>query len=138
VLISNRNDGFSTEEWAAGLSAVLSPIRSVSSPVVIADTPEFSFDPASCASANLEDLSPCTLSDDVAIAANFVEIEEATVESEGGSFLDLNDYLCTDEACGPVIGATLAFRDEHHITAELSEELGDTLGAELRAVGVLG
>ncbi|UOQ57153.1 acyltransferase [Leucobacter allii] len=45
--------------------------------------------------------------------------------------VDLSDYFVVDDACPPVIGGVLAFRDSHHVSWAYAELLADPLTAQL-------
>ena len=37
--------------------------------------------------------------------------------------VNVNDWICTDTDCPPVIGNVLVYRDEHHLTATYARTL---------------
>ena len=45
-----------------------------------------------------------------------------------------SDWLCTDTACPVIVGNTLMYRDDSHITATASRLLAPYLEATVRAV----
>ncbi|MEL5992365.1 acyltransferase family protein [Microbacterium phosphatis] len=113
-------------EWseAAGRTvAALAP----SKVTVVADTPYFKTSPINCAIAHVDDLSPCIAPRDDVIDARWVDAERAAVEAAGGTYADMSDLYCSD-VCGPYIGDTLVYRDNHHLTASFTETLAEPLG----------
>ncbi|MDR7346949.1 hypothetical protein J2S62_001206 [Enteractinococcus fodinae] len=51
--------------------------------------------------------------------------------------VDMSDALCSPEACAPVVGGVIVWRDSHHITATYAETLAQSLGRELRTASSL-
>ncbi|WP_163539690.1 acyltransferase family protein [Gracilibacillus sp. YIM 98692] len=43
------------------------------------------------------------------------------------TFADLSDYFCDEEACYPVIGDVIVYRDQHHLTATYARTLAEPL-----------
>ncbi len=66
-----------------------------------------------------------------ALASVARDAEASVTQSLGVPRLDLTDEICSADACGPVIGDTLVYRDAHHLTATFSAELSGALGAQL-------
>ena len=46
-------------------------------------------------------------------------------------FLDLTEYLCSEEECFPVAGNIQIYRDRHHISAAYSQSLAPFLGSQM-------
>ncbi|MCP2636464.1 acyltransferase [Microbacterium sp. HD4P20] len=108
--------------WGRTLDALESPA------VVLADTPDMLEDPAPCLSANLSSAEACGQPRDRALDGPAREAQISATASRGIPLIDLNEYLCDDDWCPPIIGSTLVYRDSHHMTAEMSAELADVLG----------
>lgn len=103
--------------------------------VVLQDTPHFVSNPSNCLSAHLDDALRCA-----APAAEAIDDEVADAVADASAardvpVVDLDGYLC-DEVCPVVIGDTLVYRDEHHLTATYAEALTDALTLELELAGV--
>ena len=48
----------------------------------------------------------------------------------GGQYSELSDYFCTADRCPVVVGNTLVYRDDNHVTTEYAQVLAPLL-AEL-------
>ena len=118
------------QTWNAALGRT---IDALDAPVaVIADTPDMREDPAPCLSAHLTDAEVCAQPRSVALTGPAREAEVTATAARGVPLVDLNEYLCDDEACPPILGNTLVYRDSHHLTADISADLADVLGDALR------
>ncbi len=130
VVVGNSHEGSTAEEWREGLGALIDRFGGSAPVVVMADTPRFSFGPASCLSANLDAAATCAEPTSSAVDESFATVEKETAAEHGAGYVDMNDYLCTDE-CGTVIGATLVYRDDNHIGATFGTELATPLAQRL-------
>ncbi len=121
------------QQWAEGLSSMISQMPVGAEVVVLADTPQFPVAPASCLSRNLEEADACSVPRDDAIDASRQEVEREVANRHGSHYIDLTSYLCT-EACPAIIGNVLAYRDEHHLSRPMSAALGAPLAAAIEGV----
>ncbi|WP_194410816.1 acyltransferase family protein [Microbacterium cremeum] len=120
----------SPDMWDAALGRTLD---AVDVPVaVLADTPDMREDPAPCLSANLSQAEACGQPRDVALEGAAREAQVSATADRGIPLIDLNEYLCDEEWCPPIIGNTLVYRDSHHLTAEISADLTSVLSERLR------
>jgi len=120
------------QTWAAAFGRTLDALKA---PVaMIADTPDMREDPAPCLSAHLSDAEACAQPRSVALAGQAREGEAEAASTRGVALVDLNDYLCGPDACPPIIGNTLVYRDSHHLTAAISADMADVLGTALRTL----
>ncbi|WP_235008052.1 acyltransferase family protein [Microbacterium timonense] len=116
--------------WKAALGRTIDALRA---PVaVIADTPDMREDPAPCLSAHLSNAEVCAQSRSVALAGPAREAEREATAERGIPLIDLNEYLCDADACPPIIGNTLVYRDSHHLTAAISADMDRVLGDAVR------
>ena len=46
--------------------------------------------------------------------------------------VDMTDAICSPEACAPVVGGVIVWRDSHHITATYAETLAGSLQRKLQ------
>jgi hypothetical protein len=118
--------------WNAGLAGTLAALPESSRVLVISDTPAFELTPATCLSAHVTDAAACSRPRAEAISAEWASAEAATAESAGAAIVSFDDYLCSPEVCGVVIGDRLLYRDAHHLTASfvklLTAPLWESLG----------
>lgn len=102
--------------------------------VAIADTPNMDIDVPECASANPETMTKCSADRAVALEYDGL-VERAAAESASGATVaNLNEFVCPGQACQPVIGGVMVYRDSTHLTATYSRSLAPALGKKLDAV----
>jgi peptidoglycan/LPS O-acetylase OafA/YrhL len=137
VLLASFSDGQLAPDvedtpatWEAALDRT---IDAIDAPVaVFADTPDMLEDPAPCLSANLTSAEACGQPPERALAGPAREAQVVATAERGVPLIDLNEYLCDDDWCPPIIGNTLVYRDSHHLTAAISADLAGVLGERLR------
>ncbi len=138
VIMSNRerfnfeHQGRSvTDAWMDGTRRTLDR---VSAPVlVLTDTPNLGFVPATCLSANVDDQSVCAADRSRAINSEKKAMEEETVLRAGDSWASLNDYMCDDELCLPVLDDVLVYRDSNHLTSTFTGEMVGPMGQAIES-----
>ncbi|MGG5257960.1 acyltransferase family protein [Phycicoccus avicenniae] len=102
--------------------------------VPIADTPRPGFDMGECVSANEGSLTTCATERSTALSLAAPTVTAAAKGQQGVHLLDLNDFVCPDTRCAPVIGHVLVFRDESHLTATYARSLAAAALARLQEV----
>lgn len=117
--------------WERGIEIGLDRLPADSTVIMVADTPEFPASPVVCLSANLTAAERCSVKRDVAFNTSISAAQRAAAERTGNGFLDLGDYFCNSIDCPAVIGSTLVYGDEHHVTATWSALLGPVLEERL-------
>ncbi len=98
--------------------------------VWIADTPMFEMDPVRCAAQNPMSVHVCSVPRAEAINAEIANSVQTVVERHGGTWLDLNDYMC-DDTCPIILEDVLLYRDDDHLTSVFARELAGVLEEEL-------
>lgn len=104
--------------------------------VSLADTPQTGYDVYACVAENLDDLGECTYDKAHGIDISGVEAQSTAADSAGVPFVDLNDWICPDDECAPVIGNVLVYRQGSHITKTYIETLAPRLDRALAEAGV--
>ena len=99
---------------------------------VLLDTPRPSFDVPECIAENEDTLTECAADRDEAMDSSGYEGMLSAAEAAGVATVDMSDALCSPEACAPVVGGVIVWRDGHHITATYAETLAQSLEDELR------
>jgi len=82
-----------------------------------------------CLSGHLDDASACAPARSAGIDDAGVAAERAATGDAGGRYADLTDLFCTPERCPMIVGNTLVFRDDNHVTPEYARLLAPVLGA---------
>jgi hypothetical protein len=139
VLLSNYSaapTGVSDDAWAEEWEqALTTTLRTIGAPTaVVADSPDLEATPAICLSSRLDSADSCGRPRADALSSPILPVERRISAAEGSTHIDLNDFICSADRCGPIIGDTLVYRDGHHLTATFSALLDDELGAALAPV----
>ena len=82
-----------------------------------------------CLSGHLDDATACAPARPVAVDDGGINAERAATTAAGGQYADLTDLFCTADRCPTVVGNTLVFRDDNHVTTEYAQLLTPVLGA---------
>jgi hypothetical protein len=118
-------------EWASGLEATVERLNQFTKVLVVADVPNMGQSPAICLSAHLESVVACDRPREEAIRADMQAVERGVTEQSKVHYADLTKYFCGPDICPSIIGATLVYRDAHHITATFSEAVSPVLGEDI-------
>ncbi|PSL36506.1 peptidoglycan/LPS O-acetylase OafA/YrhL [Labedella gwakjiensis] len=130
-----RDAQIQRDDWVDGLSSLYDRLPASSLVVSLADTPEFESSPVVCLSSHLDDAEACAIPRSKAFNPAIREAQQIVADDRGGAVVDLSDYFCNASTCPAIIGATLVYSDEHHVTATFSRSLARAL--EERLVPVL-
>jgi hypothetical protein len=94
--------------------------------LAVRPTPLLETDPADCLPDHID---RCVIPRERAVMANSVSLAASTVP--GVRVIDMNDLLCADDTCGPVVGNLVVFRDKHHLTKTYAVALAPYLEARI-------
>jgi hypothetical protein len=120
--------------WRAGMARTMRAIPHVPRVVVLADTPEPTFDVPSCLSEQSKSPQKCAFP-----RSGHTELDEPLQLAERAadprvSTLDLTDLVCPQRTCQVVTrSGVVVYRDSHHMTASFSRLLGTSVAARLPA-----
>ncbi|MCV6978064.1 acyltransferase [Mycobacterium bourgelatii] len=116
--------------WIAALTSAVSLLRGMGSTVlVLGPVPDPQSSVPTCLSAHLDDAGACAPSRSVAVNGDGIAAERAATEAGGGQYADLTDLFCTPERCPVIVGNSLVFRDDNHVTTGYSRLLAPAIGA---------
>jgi peptidoglycan/LPS O-acetylase OafA/YrhL len=117
-------------QWIDTLGRTVTQLRNLGSTVLVLGPVA---DPRSsvpaCLSGHLDDATACAPPRLVAVNGNGIAAEQTAVSGAGGHYADLSDLFCTPERCPPIVGNTLVFRDDNHVTTEYAQLLAPVMGA---------
>ncbi|MGH3352665.1 MAG: acyltransferase family protein [Nocardioides sp.] len=115
-----------------GYERLLAHVKPVAKRTVwLRDVPAIEFDPATCLSSN-KTLAPCTYKP-LESQQEGADLQMQAAKSAHVETLDLDDLFCDSAGiCSTVVGDAITHRDNHHLTATYSKELGRTLGERLK------
>ncbi|MGV0836824.1 acyltransferase family protein [Mycolicibacterium thermoresistibile] len=115
--------------WLRGLTELVSTLRGYGSQVlVLGPVPDPHGMVPNCLSANMDNALACAPARHVGMNGDGIAAEAAATVDGGGVYADLTDLFCTADHCPVVVGDTLVFRDDNHITSEYAAVLAPVLG----------
>lgn len=82
-----------------------------------------------CLSAHLDDATACAPTRSAAVNGDGIAAEQAAVTGNGGHYADLTDLFCSPDRCPLIVGNTLVFRDDNHVTTEYAQLVAPLMGA---------
>jgi hypothetical protein len=99
--------------------------------VLIQDTPYPGKNIPGCLSAHPSAVRSCGFALSVSLDAGRQEAIRRVGAATATRVITATPWLCTATTCPAVIGNTLVYRDNSHLTATYSKVLGGVLGREL-------
>jgi hypothetical protein len=81
-----------------------------------------------CLSGHLDDATACSWPRSTAVNESGIAAESAT-KAGGGHYADVTKLFCTADHCPVIVGNTLVYFDEHHLTVQYSRLLAPVIGA---------
>lgn len=116
--------------WVDTLGRTVNQLRNAGSTVLVLGPVA---DPRSsvpaCLSAHLDDATACAPPRLVAVNGDGIAAERKATTGAGGHYADLSDLFCTPARCPMIVGNTLVFRDDNHVTTEYAQLLAPLIGA---------
>jgi len=97
--------------------------------LVLGPVPDPGSSVPTCLSGHLDDATACAPARAVAVKDAGISAEQAATTSSGGHYADLTDLFCTADRCPVIVGNTLVFRDDNHVTTEYAQLLTPVIGA---------
>jgi peptidoglycan/LPS O-acetylase OafA/YrhL len=127
-----RDFGFVSYDpaWIDTLGRIVAQLRRTGATVlVLGPAPDPQSPVPTCLSGHLDDATACAPSRSVAVDDGGISAERAATTGNGGHYADLSDLFCTAERCPMIVGNTLVFRDDNHVTTEYAQLLAPVMGA---------
>lgn len=116
---------------AANLAALVAAGKSV---LVVGDTPGTRPEPApECVYLHRFDYDPCATPLPIDGLDDGNVVSRASRSVPGVGYLSLLPYVCDSSACHTVIGGTVVYFDDNHLSASFSRSLAPHLGGALEA-----
>lgn len=116
--------------WVDSLARLVSELRAIGSAVlVLGPIPDPHTTVPTCLSAHLDDATACAPARPVGVNDAGVAAEQAATTAGGGEYADLTSMFCTAGRCPVIVGNTLVFRDDNHLTVSYAQTLGPAIGA---------
>ena len=76
----------------------------------------------------MDDASACSAARPEALNQAGMAAEAAATRAGGGQYAELSDLFCTTDRCPVIVGNTLVFRDDNHVTTEYTQALAPVVG----------
>ncbi len=116
--------------WLAGLNRLVTRLRSTGAAVlVLGPIPDPRSTVPACLSGHLDDALACSPRRPDAVNDTGIAAEAAATTAAGGQYADLTTLFCTADRCPVIVGNSLVYRDDNHVTIEYAQALGPVLGA---------
>jgi peptidoglycan/LPS O-acetylase OafA/YrhL len=116
--------------WIERMTRMVQQLRATGAQVlVLGPIPDPHFVVPVCLSGYLDDVAACTPARSTAVNEAGISAEAAAVTAGGGQYADTTDLFCTAERCPVIVGNTLVYLDENHLTLEYSRILAPAIGA---------
>jgi peptidoglycan/LPS O-acetylase OafA/YrhL len=116
--------------WIDSLTRLVQQLRGTGATVlVLGPIPDPQMSVPDCLSSHLEDATACTRPKSAAVNDGGIAAESAATQNGGGHYADLTELFCTADLCPVIVGNTLLYHDENHVTDEYSRRLAPVVGA---------
>ncbi|OBA61555.1 acyltransferase [Mycobacterium sp. 1100029.7] len=116
--------------WIETLGRTVAQLRRTGATVlVLGPAPDPQAPVPTCLSGHLDDATVCAPTRAAAVSDGGIAAERAATTGNGGHYADLTDLFCTATRCPVIVGNTLVFRDDNHVTTEYAQLLAPVLGA---------
>ena len=116
--------------WIDTLGRTVAQLRGIGATVlVLGPAPDPQASVPTCLSAHLDDAIACAPARSVAVDDGGIAAERAATAAAGGQYADLTDLFCAADRCPVIVGNTLVFRDDNHVTTEYAQLLAPVIGA---------
>jgi peptidoglycan/LPS O-acetylase OafA/YrhL len=116
--------------WISTLADTVTQLRSIGATVlVLGPVPDPHSSVPTCLSGHLDDATACAPPRSVAVNNNGIAAEQTATTGGGGHYTDLTDLFCSPDRCPVIVGNTLVFRDDNHVTTEYAQLLAPVMGA---------
>ncbi|MGO9929122.1 MAG: acyltransferase family protein [Mycobacterium sp.] len=116
--------------WIDTLGRTVAQLRGFGATVlVLGPVPDPHSSVPTCLSGHLDDAAACAPTRSVAVNDGGIAAEKAATTGSGGYYADLTDLFCVLDRCPVIVGNTLVFRDDNHVTTEYAQLLTPVVGA---------
>ncbi len=116
--------------WIDSLTRLVQQLRGTGAQVlVLGPIPDPQSVVPDCLSGHLDDATACSPPRSTAVNQPGIAAESAATKAGGGQYADLTELFCTADRCPVIVGNTLVYLDENHMTLEYSRLLAPVIGA---------
>jgi hypothetical protein len=116
------------QAWLDSLELVVQTLRRTGAKVlVLSQVPDPHATVPTCVSAHMDDAVECAPTRAEGLNDGGIAAEAAATAAGGGQYVDLSELFCTKDRCPVIVGNTLVYRDDNHITTEYARVLAPLL-----------
>ncbi|MCA2305807.1 acyltransferase [Mycobacterium intracellulare] len=116
--------------WIDSLTRLVQQLRGTGANVlVLGPTPDLHSTAPDCLSQHLDDAAACSSARSAAVNQPGIEAERAATKTGGGQYADATELFCAASRCPAIVGNTLVYEDEFHLTPEYARLLAPAIGA---------
>jgi peptidoglycan/LPS O-acetylase OafA/YrhL len=129
---NQRPFGFTSYDpaWIDSLTRLVQQLRGLGAKVlVLGPIPNPNKWVPICLSGHLDDATACSPPRSTAMNQSGIAAESAATQAGGGHYADLTELFCTAVRCPAVVGNTLVYFDQNHVTFEYSRLLAPAIEA---------
>ncbi|GBE67524.1 acyltransferase [Mycobacterium sp. MFM001] len=122
--------GFTSYEpaWNDSLTRLVQQLRTTGAQVlVLGPLPDPHGEMPTCLSGHLDDATACAPTRSAAVDESGIAKETAATKAGGGHYQDLTDLFCTPDRCPVIVGNTLVFVDQNHLSVEYAHQLAPVM-----------
>lgn len=116
------------QTWLTSLTKFVQQMRANGSRVlVLGPAPDPGSTVPTCLSAHMDNADACSPARMTALNTLGMNLEMRATEAAGGRYANLDQVFCTAQRCPAIVGNTLVYRDDNHITREYAQELAPVM-----------
>ena len=116
--------------WIDSVARLVQQLRGTGATVlVLGPIPDPQMSVPDCLSSHLDDATACTQPKSTAVNEGGIAAESVATQIGGGRYVDITKLFCTADRCPVIVGNTLVYRNDYHLTARYARVLGPVLAA---------
>ena len=116
------------QAWLDSLTRLVQRLRATGAAVlVLSQVPDPHSTVPSCVSAHMDNAAACAPGRSEGLNDAGIAAEGAAATAGGGRYAELSELFCTADRCPVIVGNTLVFRDDNHVTTEYARVLAPLL-----------
>jgi peptidoglycan/LPS O-acetylase OafA/YrhL len=116
--------------WMDSLTRLVTQLRGTGAEVlVLGPIPNVHPMVPTCLSGHLDDATACSPARSVVVNEPGIAAEAAATKAGGGQYVDITALFCTPVHCPVIVGNTLVYRDDNHLTMEYARVIAPVIGA---------
>ncbi len=116
------------QAWLDSLTKLVQRLRGTGAKVlVLSQVPDPHGTVPTCVSAHMDNAAACAPAKAEGLNDGGMAAEAAATAAGGGQYVELSELFCTADRCPVIVGNTLVFRDDNHVTTEYAQVLAPLL-----------